>query len=139
MNKKLIVAIAVCSAVFVFNNNIQAQDAAQPPMQGMAGQDQTPQQRLTMQVQRLTKTLSLNNDQVAKITPLLNERIQKREEMRTATDKRAAMKSMRDLVVAQDEKIKTILSADQYTKYTDLQDEAKDRMKGGRGGRRGDQ
>lgn len=139
MNKKLIVAIAVCSAVFVFNNNIQAQDAAQPPMQGMAGQDQTPQQRLTMQVQRLTKVLSLNNDQVAKLTPLLNERIQKREEMRTATDKRGAMKSMRDLVVAQDEKIKTILSADQYTKYTDLQDEAKDRMKGGRGGRRGDQ
>ena len=59
----------------------------------------------------------------------------KRATMRDASDKRAAMKDMRDLVMAQNDKMKTILSADQYTKYEEIKDEAKDRMKG-RGGRR---
>jgi periplasmic protein CpxP/Spy len=133
MNKKLVLALSIFTASFTINiDSANAQDAS---LQNIAQQDQTPEQRATKQVQRLTKALTLTNDQVAQIQPMLLELNQKRDAMRNASDKRAAMKDMRDLVTAQDEKMKTILNADQYTKYQDIKDEAKDRMRGGKGRR----
>lgn len=131
MNKKLILALSIFSASFVVNiNSAKAQDAS---VQSAAKQDQTPEQRTTKQVQRYTKSLNLSNDQVAQIQPILLELNQKRVGMRDAADKRAAMKDMRDIVMAQDEKMKAILNADQYTKYQDIKDDAKERMKGKKG------
>lgn len=133
MNKKLILAFSIFTASFTINvDSANAQDAS---FQNVAQQDQTPEQRASNQVQRLTKALTLSNDQVAQIKPMLLELNQKRDAMRNASDKRAAMKDMRDLVTAQDEKMKTILNADQYTKYQDIKDDAKDRMRGGKGRR----
>jgi periplasmic protein CpxP/Spy len=133
MNKKLILAFSIFTASFAINvDSANAQDAS---FQNVAQQDQTPEQRASNQVQRLTKALTLSNDQVAQIKPMLLELNQKRDAMRNASDKRAAMKDMRDLVTAQDEKMKTILNADQYTKYQDIKDDAKDRMRGGKGRR----
>jgi periplasmic protein CpxP/Spy len=133
MNKKLILAFSIFTASFAINvDSANAQDAS---FQNVAQQDQTPEQRASNQVQRLTKALTLSNDQVAQFKPMLLELNQKRDAMRNASDKRAAMKDMRDLVTAQDEKMKTILNADQYTKYQDIKDDAKDRMRGGKGRR----
>lgn len=133
MNKKLILALTVFTSVCTINiNSATAQDAVN---QSVAQQNQTPEQRATNQVQRLTKTLTLSNDQVVQIKPLLLELNQKRDAMREAPDKRVAMKDMRDLVSVQDDKMKTILNADQYTKYQDIKDEAKDRMRGRKGRR----
>lgn len=133
MNKKLVLALSIFATVCTANiNTANAQDAG---FQSVAQQAQTPEQRASNQLQRLTKALTLSNDQTAQIKPLLLELNQKRDAMRDAPDKRAAMKDMRDLVVSQDEKMKTILSADQYTKYEDMKDEAKDRMKGRKGRR----
>jgi hypothetical protein len=42
---------------------------------------------------------------------------------------------MRDLVTAQDDKMKTILNADQYTKYQDIKDDAREKMRGKKGRR----
>jgi periplasmic protein CpxP/Spy len=134
MNKKLILVLSIFTASFTINiDTAKAQDAG---VQSVAQQqDQTPEQRAAKQVQRLTKALTLTNDQVAQIQPMLLELNQKRDAMRNASDKRAAMKDMRDLVTAQDDKMKTILNADQYTKYQDIKDEAKDRMRGKKGRR----
>jgi periplasmic protein CpxP/Spy len=133
MNKKFVLAFSIFTATFILNvDSVKAQNEG---FQSVAQQDQTPEQRASNQVQRLTKALSLSNDQVAQIQPLLLELNQKRDAMRNASDKRAAMKDMRDLVTAQDGKMKTILNADQYTKYQDIKDEAKDRMRGGKGRR----
>jgi periplasmic protein CpxP/Spy len=133
MNKKLILVLSIFTASFTINiDTAKAQDAG---VQSVAQQDLTPEQRATKQVQRLTKALTLTNDQVAQIHPMLLELNQKRDAMRNASDKRAAMKDMRDLVTAQDDKMKTILNADQYTKYQDIKDEAKDRMRGKKGRR----
>lgn len=132
MNKKLIVALTLFVASFAVSvETIQAQDNSNP----QSRQDQTPDQKADNQLQRLTKALTLTADQSTQIRPMLLELNQKRAAMRDATDKRAAMKDMRNLVMAQDEKMKTILSADQYAKYQDIKDEAKDRVKGKRGRR----
>jgi periplasmic protein CpxP/Spy len=133
MNKKLVLALSIFTASFTLNiDSAKAQEAG---FQNVAQQDQTPEQRAIKQVQRLTKALTLTNDQAAQIQPMLLELNLKRDAMRNASDKRAAMKEMRDMVTAQDEKMKTILNADQFTKYQDIKDDAKDRMRGKKGRR----
>ena len=133
MNKKLILGLSIFTASF--SVNIDSANAQDEGFQSVAQQDQTPEQRATKQVQRLTKALTLTNDQVAQIQPMLLELNQKRDAMRNASDKRAAMKEMRDLVTAQDEKMKTILNADQYTKYQDIKEDAQEKMRGKKGRR----
>ncbi len=132
MNKKLILVLSIFTASLTINiDTVKAQDSQSTQQD----QNQTPEQRAAKQVQRLTKALTLSNDQVAQIQPMLLELNQKRDAMRNASDKRAAMKDMRDLVMAQDDKMKTILNADQYTQYTTIKDDAKDRMRGRKGRR----
>jgi periplasmic protein CpxP/Spy len=133
MNKKLVLVLSIFTITFIVN--IDSANAQAEGFQNVAQQEQTPEQRATKQVQRLTKALTLTNDQAAQIQPMLLELNQKRDAMRNASDKRAAMKDMRDLVTAQDEKMKTVLNSDQYTKYQDIKDEAKDRMRGKKGRR----
>ena len=133
MNKKIVLALSIFACVCTVNiNSAKAQDNN---VQAVAQQGQTPEQRASNQVQRLSKSLTLSNDQMAQIKPLLLELNQKRDAMRDASDKRSAMKDMRDLISTQDDKMKTILNADQYTKYQDIKDEAKDRMRGRKGRR----
>ena len=132
MNKKSILALSFLVASFALSiNTVNAQYGERDGAQ----QNQNSEQRADNQLQRWTKVLTLTTNQVNQIKPMLVDLNQKRAAMRDASDKRAAMKDMRDLVMNQDEKMKTILSADQYTKYEDLKEEAKDRMKGKRGRR----
>lgn len=132
MKKKLVVALSILMASFaVSTHSIQAQDGRRErPEQNLSAA-----QRADNQIQRMTKVLSLTSDQVNQIKPMLLELNQKREAMRDAPNKRMAMKEMKDLVTAQDEKMKSILSADQYTKYEDIKEDAKDRMKSRKGRR----
>ena len=132
MNKKLILALGFFVASFAISiDTVNAQDGRKDAAQ----QNQTPEQRTDNQIQRWTKALTLTTDQVTQIKPILIDLNQKRVAMRDAPDKRIAMKNYRDLVVAQDEKMKTILSADQYTKYEDIKDNAKEKMRGKKGRR----
>jgi periplasmic protein CpxP/Spy len=133
MNKKLILALSIFTTSLTIN--IDAVNAQDGGFQSVAQQDQTPEQRAAKQIQRLTKALTLTNDQAAQIQPMLLELNQKRDAMRNASDKRAALKDMRDLVSAQDDKMKTILNADQYSKYQEIKDDAKEKMRGKKGRR----
>lgn len=135
MKKKLILALSIFVASFAVN--IDSASAYSLSTKNVTQQDQTPEQKTAKQVQRLTKSLTLTNDQVAQIQPMLLELNQKRGSMRDAADKRVAMKEMRDLVSAQNDKMKTILTADQFAKYEDIKDDARERMKGKKG-RRGE-
>jgi protein CpxP len=130
MKKKLVLGIFV--ATFALSTaSVKAQDGRGERQQ----QNLTAPQRADNQLKMMTQKLNLSADQVSQIKPMLLELNQKREAMRDASDKRAAMKDMKDLVMAQDAKMKTILSADQYTQYESIKDDAKDRMKGKFGGR----
>jgi len=133
MNKRLILVLSIFTASLTVNvDSAIAQDAG---FQNIAQQDLTAEQKATKQVQRLTKALSLTTDQANQIKLSLLELNQKRDGMRDASDKRVAMKEMRDLVSAQDDKMKTILSTEQYAKYQDIKDDAKERMRGRKGRR----
>lgn len=133
MTKKLILVLSIFASSLTVNvDSAIAQDAE---FQNIAQQDLTAEQKATKQVQRLTKALSLTTDQANQIKLLLLELNQKRDGMRDASDKRVAMKEMRDLVSAQDDKMKTILSTEQYAKYQDIKDDAKERMRGRKGRR----
>lgn len=134
MKRKLIFAVSLLAATFIVNVQTSvAQNAEAPNGQR---QDMTPEQRVDAQLKRWTKALSLTTEQVNQIKPLLTERVTKREAIRNASDRRVAMQELRDLTKAQDEKLKTIFTVEQLTKYTELQDELRDRMGNG-GGRRG--
>ena len=133
MNKRLILALSIFTASLTVN--VDSAIAQDTEFQNIAQQDLTAEQKATKQVQRLTKALSLTTDQANQIKLLLLELNQKREGMRDASDKRVAMKEMRDLVSAQDDKMKTILSTEQFSKYEDIKNESKDRMRGKKGGR----
>lgn len=131
MNKKLIVALGFFVASFAVSiDTAVAQDGRRE-----AQQNQTPEQKTDNQLKRMTKALSLSADQATQVKPILMEINQKRDALRDATDKRAAMKDMRDFVMGQDEKMKKILSAEQFTKYEDMKENARDNMKGKRGRR----
>jgi periplasmic protein CpxP/Spy len=131
MNKKLIVALGFFVASFAVSiDTTVAQNG-----RGEAQQNQTPEQKTDNQLKRMTKALSLSADQATQIKPMLMELNQKRDAMRDAPDKRAAMKDMRDMVMAQDEQMKKILSAEQFTKYEDMREDMKDRMRGRKGKR----
>lgn len=133
MTKKLILVLSIFTSSLTVNvDSAIAQDAE---FQNIAQQDLTAEQKAIKQAQRLTKALSLTTDQANQIKLLLLELNQKRDGMRDASDKRAAMKEMRDLVSAQDDKMKTILSTEQYAKYQDIKDDAKERMRGRKGRR----
>ena len=133
MNKKIVLAVSIFISSFTLNiDSITAQDAG---FRRLVQQDLTTEQKVTKQLQRLTKALSLTANQESQITPLLLELNQKRDGMRDDSDKRAAMREMRDLITAQNEKMKTILSADQFSKYEDIKNDAKETMRGKKGRR----
>jgi len=102
----------------------------------------TPEQRNEKQLQKLTSELTLDANQQAQVKQLLAERSAKAEKFRearkdrkdsnvkpTAEEKAAFKKQMEDEVTANDAKMKSILKADQYTKWKTLQEEKKEKMK----------
>ncbi len=96
------------------------------PRQGF--QNKSPEERASLQVQMLSKQLNLSADQEKQLTPLMLERVQKRDALRTASDKKAALLEMQALNQAQEGQIKSILSPEQYEQYKALQEKMKDRM-----------
>lgn len=101
----------------------------------------TPEQRVNLQVKKLTKDLSLNEKQVQEIKALVAKEAEVREANRTEMDaKRASgtkptkeeMKAHKAKVqedqAAMDANMKKILSADQYAKWVQKREERKEKM-----------
>ncbi|OXG05202.1 hypothetical protein BC749_11080 [Flavobacterium araucananum] len=97
------------------------------------------QERDQEHLQKLTTELSLNADQQKKVSELLSDRSTKMEMLKksrkdtgvppTDAEKKAMKKQMEEDHKATDTKMKAILNADQYTKWTAIQKEHKDKMK----------
>jgi len=134
--KKLLIAAMLLVGIASF-----AQDADQKPARDHK-ERMTPEQRNEKQLQKLTSELSLDANQQAQVKQLLAERSAKAEKFRearkdqkdsntkpTAAEKAAFKKQMEDEVAANDAKMKSILKADQYTKWKTLQEEKKDKMR----------
>lgn len=103
------------------------------------GHFKSPQERDQAHLQKLTTDLNLNADQQKQVSELLSDKSTKMEMLKksrkdsgvqpTEADKKAMKKQMEENHKAYDAKMKSILNADQYKKWTAIQKEHKDKMK----------
>ncbi|KAF2510200.1 hypothetical protein EYY60_11870 [Flavobacterium zhairuonense] len=134
--KKLFIAAMLFVGVASF-----AQDMDQKPARDQR-ERMTPEQRNEKQLQKLTSELTLDANQQAQVKQLLADRSAKAEKMRearqaskdsgtkpTAAEREAFKKDMMAERDANDAKMKSILNADQYTKWKKLQEENKDKAR----------
>jgi hypothetical protein len=97
----------------------------------------SPEERSQAHLQKLTSDLNLNADQQKQVGELMAERNTKmallkksrKDTKPTAAEKAAMKKQMEEDHKAADAKMKSILNADQYKKWTEIQKERKDKMK----------
>lgn len=113
--RKLIMILALCLGMYGIS---QAQD-------GGGRMNMTPEERATKQAQRMTQALQLTADQKQQVYDLALQTAKQMEAARSSGD-RSAMKAMRD---QNDAKMKSILTADQYTKFEQIKAERMGRMK----------
>ncbi|WP_242412109.1 hypothetical protein [Flavobacterium sp. Root186] len=103
------------------------------------GDFKTPQQRDQAHLQKLTTDLNLNADQQKQVSELLSDRSTKMAMLKksrkdsdakpTDAERKAMKKQMEEDHKAFDAKMKSILNADQYKKWTAIKKEHKDKMK----------
>ncbi|WP_026994612.1 hypothetical protein [Flectobacillus major] len=127
---KITKGISVLALSLILAGGVAFQSSAQDTDRQMDRTDKTPEERASNQVKQLSKKLGLTADQQAQLTPLVLERVKKREAIRQASNKRAALKELSELANSQEEKIKGILTPEQFTQFKDLQEDAKDNVKG---------
>jgi hypothetical protein len=128
--KKLFIAALLFVGVVSF-----AQDINQKSTRDQR-ENLTPEQRNEKHLQKLTSELSLDKKQQDQVKQLLAERSAKAEKFKAArkdsktkptdAERKAFKKQMETEKAANDAKMKSILNADQYTKWTALKKEHKD-------------
>jgi protein CpxP len=134
--KKLFIAALLFVGVASF-----AQDADQKPAREPR-EKLTPEQRTEKHLQKLTTDLNLDANQQAQVKQLLAERSAKAENFKaaradrkdsnvkpTAAEKEAFKKDVMAEKEANDAKMKVILNADQYKKWTAIQEENKEKAR----------
>ncbi|UTN06242.1 hypothetical protein L0669_10055 [Flavobacterium bizetiae] len=138
--KKLLIAALLFVGIASF-----AQEADQKPTREPR-ERLTPEQRNEKQLKKITSELNLDANQQAQVKQLLADRSAKAEQLRearqakkdnnvkpTAAEREALKKQIMDEKEANDAKMKAILNADQYKKWTSIQEEkrkqAKEKMK----------
>lgn len=134
--KKLFIAALLFVGMASF-----AQEADQKPNREPR-EKLTPEQRNDKQLKKLTSELNLDANQQAQVKQLLADRSAKAEKFKeerkdrkdsnvkpTAAEKDAFKKQLMDEKDANDAKMKSILTADQYNKWKSIQKENQDKMK----------
>lgn len=118
-----------------------AQDMDQKPARDQR-ERMTPEQRNEKQLKKLTSELNLDANQQTQVKQLLADRSAKAEKLRearqankengtklTAAERETFKKDMLAERDANDAKMKSILNADQYTKWKKIQEENKDKAR----------
>ncbi|MFZ0599772.1 MAG: hypothetical protein WAM46_22480 [Flavobacterium sp.] len=134
--KKLFIAALLFVGLASF-----AQDADQKPAREPR-EKLTPEQRNEKHLQKLTTDLNLDANQQVQVKQLLAEKSAKAEKFKaerkdrkdsnvkpTATEREAFKNQMIAEKEANDTKMKGILNADQYKKWTTIQEENKDKAR----------
>jgi len=120
------------------------------------GQRRTPEERSKMQLERWTKELKLDDKQIEQIKPILAEQAVKNQAMRgemmksdkpklgSAEERQASMDARKDERTAMENKMKAILTPEQFKKMKDMEEANRAKMqermqeRGDRGGNRDD-
>ncbi|MCC9063445.1 MULTISPECIES: hypothetical protein [Flavobacterium] len=131
--KKLFIAALLFVGVVSF-----AQEADQAPNREPR-ERLTPEQRNEKQLKKITTELNLDANQQAQVKQLLADRSAKAEKLRaerkdrkekpTAAEREAFKTELKAEKDANDAKMKAILNADQYKKWTSIQEEKREQAK----------
>ncbi|RSK42271.1 hypothetical protein [Hymenobacter perfusus] len=133
--------LALLTAVMLAAGSVSAQTAAAPMARpdGTA-QDRpnmTPEQRADFQTQRLIKQLSLSTEQTPKVRAIALAQAQEMQNLRTkyaTADTRQGMgQELKSAQEKTDAQLKDVLTADQYTRYTQLRENRMDKHQNKRG------
>ena len=121
MNKLSLIAAMALGGLVACSTLATAQDAT--PKQGGGKARFSPEQQL----ERMTTQLSLTDEQKPKVKAVLEETSKKMQEIRNAPDfDRSQMREkMQPIMEKQNEKMKGILTEDQFKKYQEMQQRAK--------------
>lgn len=131
--KNLILALALVFGITTF---------AQERKMGKENREKlTPQERVEFQVKRLTKELDLSTKQAEQVKSLMTKKSEARETKKkemeakrasgtkpTAEEREAMKTRMQNEVTSLKTEMKTILSAEQYTKWEQNFEDRKDKM-----------
>jgi periplasmic protein CpxP/Spy len=121
-------ALVCCgSALYAQQDNMGQGQTSQG--QGQMGEHRSmpsPEQRLD----HLTKVLNLNSDQQQKIKPMLEQEQQQVQTLRqdTSMARPDRMSKVRQIRQTTDDQIKSVLTADQQTKFTEMRERQRERM-----------
>ncbi|MBP6758779.1 MAG: hypothetical protein KA133_05960 [Flavobacterium sp.] len=145
--KKLIIAALLVVSISTF-----AQEQPQPERNSNRGQRErmTPEQRTQAQMDKLTTDLKLDAKQQEQIKPIIAEQTAKRQALMaermanrdnqkkmTPEERQAAMAARKDERTAMENKLKAILTPEQFKKMKDIEQANMDKMREGRQDRQG--
>ena len=125
---------------FFMSCNQASKNSQQPsfgPGGGMGGGNFDPQAMIDRQMDELKEGLQLSDDQEKQVREIITsgfETMRKaREEMQDGGDREAMREKMQQMREEQNVKIKAVLSEEQFTKYEQIQEERRQRMRQGGG------
>jgi periplasmic protein CpxP/Spy len=126
MSKLSLVAALALGGLMACSTLATAQDANKDAKKGGRKQFTVEQQ-----MERMTTQLSLTDEQKPKVKPVLEASSKKMQEIRndTSLDQQARRDKMRPIMEEENKKMKEILTADQFTKYQEMNQRGK---KGGK-------
>jgi len=146
MNKMKRISFLVMAILMVVamscNKGQQSNQQQQTSPGGMGGSGNfDPAAFVDRQMEELNEGLDLTDDQEKQVREIITtgmETMQKaREGMQEGGDREAMREKMQQMREEQNEKIKAVLSAEQFTQYEKIQEERRERMRQGGGGGQG--
>ena len=142
MKKFSFVLMAIVLVFSVSCNRLQQNNQQEQPQfgpgGGMGSGNFDPAAFVDRQMEELNEGLDLSDDQEKQVREIITagmETMQKaREGMQEGGDHDAMRDKMQQMREEQNEKIKAVLSAEQFTQYEKIQQERRERMRQGGGG-----
>lgn len=136
----LLMAIVVVFSVScnkLQQNNQQEQQQMSPAGGGMGGGNFDPAAFVDRQMEELKEGLELSDDQEKQVREIITAGFETmrtaREGMQDGGDREAMREKMQQMREEQTEKIKAVLSEEQFAKYEQIQQERRERMRQGGG------
>ena len=116
MSKLSLIAALALGGLMACSTLATAQDTTTPPAKKGGKKGMTVEQ----QMDRMTTTLDLKDDQKPKVKAVLEDQQKKMQELRNESDQDTRRTKMQELRKATEMKMKEILTAEQLTKYQEM-------------------
>ncbi len=144
--KKALFPIMIFAIIVVTGCNQSSKNNSQSgfgPGNGGGPGNFDPKEMIARQMDQMKEQLDLSRDQQKQLQKIMEEGFENmrkmRQESRSNGDREGMREHMRQMREEQDQKIKAILSEEQWGKYQQIREEMRSRRRGGPGGTDGGQ